>query len=361
MRHRIRLPARATAGGRNWAGWLWAAGAGAVAVVGARRARQLAAVAPDLRSPMLLMPMTMSSVTLPVFRKLQALAVGKAPKGIRVTEHRVPRTGSAPAVRVVSFERSAASKPRPAMLWLHGGGFVCGAPEQDTALLAGILERLDMLIVSIDYRLAPEHPFPAPLDDAYAALAWLAAHAEEFDVDPARIAVGGQSAGGGLAAALVHRAVDHGPVRPALQLLIYPMLDATTTRRSKHGDKGHFVWNPNSNRFGWRSYLGRDPTKGPYPAYAAPSERANLGSMPATWIGVGTLDLFYGEDIAYGRRLRDAGVECDVCVVDGAYHAFDVFRPDATASRRFQDAMIRSLERGLNLAPAQMAGDERRR
>ncbi len=192
-----------------------------------------------MRTPTLLLPMTMSTPTMRIFRGLQALTPAPAvPAGLRATEHWIPQDGDAPAVRVVSFERRVTSKPRAAMLWLHGGGFVCGRPEQDMALVARMLERLDVLIVSVDYRLAPEHPFPAPLDDAYAILAWLAAHAADLATDPDRIVVGGQSAGGGLAAALVQRTVDHGPVRLIFQLLVYPMLDVATTRRHEHDLSG---------------------------------------------------------------------------------------------------------------------------
>ncbi len=328
--------------------WALGAGGATLAIAGARRARHLAAVAPDLRTPTLLLPMTMSTPTMWIFRGLQALAPAPTvPAGLRVTEHWIPQEADGPAVRVVSFERCVTSKPRAAMLWVHGGGFVCGRPEQDMALMAQMLERLDVLIVSVDYRLAPEHPFPAPLDDAYAVLAWLAAHAADLAIDPDRIAVGGQSAGGGLAAALVQRTVDHGPVRPIFQLLVYPMLDVATTRRREHDGRGRFVWTPGSNRFGWRSYLGQEPTGMGHAAYAVPAARADLGDMPPTWIGVGTLDLFHDEDVSYGHRLADAGVACDIDVVEGAYHGFDLLRPDAITSRRFQDAMVASLEQAL--------------
>lgn len=342
-------PAKVEPVGINWAGWSLAAGVGVLAFAGLRRTRRLAVVPPDLRSPVLLVPMTTSARTLPLFRKGQALAPKpKVPGDVRIAEHRLPRTSGEAGVRVLTFERSATTAGRrPAMLWLHGGGYVMGEPEQDMALVGRILDRLDAVIVSVDYRLAPEHPFPAALDDAYAALAWLADRAPELRVDPARTAIGGQSAGGGLAAALVQRAVDQGPVRPAFQLLMYPMLDAATTRRPEFGDQGQFVWTPASNRFGWRSYLGRDPQRGDYPAYAVPAARPDLGGMPPAWIGVGTLDLFYDEDVAYGQRLAEAGVSCDLCIVEGGYHAFDLFRSGAARSRDFQEAMITALSGGV--------------
>lgn len=294
--------------------------------------------------------MTTSARTLPIFRRLQALAPSPAvPDGVGVAEHRVPAGSSAETVRVLTAERAASPGTRPALLWLHGGGYVMGEPEQDMALIGNILDRLDLVIVSVDYRLAPEHPFPAALDDAQAALAWLVDQSASLRIDPARIAIGGQSAGGGLAAALAQLAVDQGPVRPAFQLLMYPMLDAATTRRPDTGDQGRFVWTPASNRYGWRSYLGRDPERGGYPAYAVPSARADLHGLPPAWIGVGTLDLFHDEDVAYGRRLTEAAVACQVCIVEGGYHAFDLFSSDAAASLGFQDAMITALGHGLAL------------
>ena len=341
-------------------GWALAAGAGAAALViaGVRRARRLAAVAPDLRSPALLLPMTMCRLTLPAFRLLAARTVrGEVPAGVRITEHRAPGRGNAPSVRLVGFERTVSLRPRAALLWLHGGGFVCGVPEQDMMFLARILNRLDLLIVSVDYRLAPEHPFPAALDDAHAALAWLVDSAADLGVDPVRIAVGGQSAGGGLAAALAQRAVDQGPIVPTFQLFVYPMLNAATGLREQD-DTGRFAWTSDSNRFGWRSYLGRAPLHGDHPAYAVPAARTDLGGLPPAWIGVGSLDLFHAEDVDYGRRLGDAGVAADICVVEGAYHGFDAITPDATSSRLFRDSMIESLRLRLRLSSPELGASE---
>lgn len=239
------------------------------------------------------------------------------------------------------------------MLWLHGGGHVVGTPEQDIIVLTRMLERLDVLIVCVDYRLAPEHPFPAALDDACAAFHWLAEHADELSVDPTRLAIGGASAGGGLAAAVVQRVVDLGKIRPAFQLLMYPMLDVLTTRRKKRSDVGNFVWTTSSNRFGWNSLLGRGPTSRESAPYAVPAWRHELAGLPPAWIGVGTLDLFQDEDVEYGERLRTAGVDCEIIIVDRAYHAFDIFAPEAVMTREFHDAMFRSLARGFGLTQSQ--------
>ncbi|MEN2784906.1 alpha/beta hydrolase [Sphingomonas qilianensis] len=244
------------------------------------------------------------------------------------------------------FERALSAGTRPALLWMHGGGFVVGRPEQDMAIVSRILDRIDIAIISIDYRLAPEHPFPAPLDDCHAALCWLVEHASELDIDIKRIAIGGQSAGGGLAAALVQRVADNGPIVPAFQLLVYPMLDAQTGR-SDHGARGQFLWTPKNNIFGWTSYLGRDPKTGDFPNYAVPARRASLTGLPPAWIGVGTLDLFHDEDVEYGNRLRGAGIDCVTHVVEGAYHGFDGVKPEANATASFYDSMLRALAEKL--------------
>lgn len=336
-------------GGGGWHRWLLAAGVGTLAVAGLRRASRYLAIEPSLRTLALLPPLTYSPLTTLIIRRLQSISpTPEIAPSIRSTERWVPPQGDIPAVRLVILERAASTGPRPALLWLHGGGHVVGTPEQDIGLLSRMLEQLDVLVVGVDYRLAPEHPFPAALDDACAAFDWIAAHADELRVDPNRIAVGGASAGGGLAAATVQRVVDAGGARPAFQLLMYPMLDALTAERKTPDGVGIFVWTPRSNRFGWRSYLGRHAPGGT-PAYAVPAWQSDLTAMPATWIGVGTLDLFHGEDVEYGRRLAAAGVDCEVVVVDRAYHAFDLFAPDAPPTRTFLAGMFQSLGRGLGL------------
>lgn len=180
---------------------------------------------------------------------------------------------------------------------------------------------LGILVVGVDYRLAPEHPFPAALDDCYAALRWLHDRAEQLGVDPARIAVGGASAGGGLAAGLAQRAHDLAEVPVALQVLTYPMLDDRTVLRRDHAGRGRILWTPASNRYGWTSYLGHPPGAAEPPPYAVPARRADLAGLPPAWIGVGELDLFHDEDVEYARRLEAAGVPVTLHVEPGMYHA----------------------------------------
>lgn len=331
--------------------WVTIAGTWFLGIVAARRAWGMRVVPSELRSAALIATPTFSPVLTRAIRRMMALApAAKVPPGVRTSEHLVDESHPGPPVRVVVFEREAPSPSRPALLWIHGGGYVIGTPEQDMTLVSQILDRLDVVIVSVDYRLAPEHPFPAALDDCDAILRWMVEQAHALGIDAGRIAVAGRSAGGGLAAALAQRVADSGPIAIALQLLIYPMLDARTTARDDHGDRGRFVWTPQSNRFGWASYLGRDPAAGGYPDYAVPAQRADLKGLAPAWIGVGTLDLFYDEDVEYGERLRTAGVACDIHVTAGGYHGFDIMRPRAIAAQRFLDAMVTALKRSLDPA-----------
>ncbi len=223
-----------------------------------------------------------------------------------------------------------------ALLWLHGGGFIVGQPSMDDARCARFARELGLVVVSVDYRLAPEHPFPAALDDAATAWRWLL---NAGGVDAHRIAVGGESAGGGLAACLAQRLSDEGGVPPAAQLLVYPMLDDRTAARRDLDDAGHLVWHNLSNRAGWSAYLGRAPGGEP-PAYAAASRREDLQGLPPAWIGVGGLDLFREEAHAYACRLEAAGVPVVRHDVPGAPHGFVVFAPLAPITRTFENAQI---------------------
>ncbi|MBB5896541.1 acetyl esterase/lipase [Kutzneria kofuensis] len=198
-------------------------------------------------------------------------------------------------------------------------------------------------MASVEYRLAPEHPFPAPLEDCYAGLRWLA---EDPGVDRTRIAIGGASAGGGLAAALALLVRERGEVTPVFQLLIYPMLDDRTADRTDVDPRTLRLWSQHSNRFGWRSYLGAAVKDVRYLAAAGRCE--DLAGLPPAWIGVGTRDLFLDEDVAYAARLTDAGVPCTLEVVPGAYHGFDATERSAAVSRDFRRAQLSALDTALN-------------
>ena len=229
------------------------------------------------------------------------------------------------------------SQPGPALLWIHGGGYVIGTAQQDDAVCRRFARELGITVAAVDYRLAPEHPYPVPLEDCYAALTWLAALPA---VDPARVAIGGASAGGGLAAALALLARDRGEVTPTLQLLAYPMLDDRSG--SGPNNPNYRLWGPKSNRFGWAAYLGNAD-----PQVAVPARRDDLSGLPPAWIGVGTHDLFHDEDLAYAERLTAAGVPCQVEVVPGAFHGFDAIVPKAAVSQSFFASECASLRSAL--------------
>jgi acetyl esterase/lipase len=228
-------------------------------------------------------------------------------------------------VRLRIYKPENTSAPRPVLLWMHGGGYVIGRPEQDDASCVQYVRDLGITVVSVDYRCGPKHPFPAGLDDCSAALKWVSSHTQDLNIDPERIAVGGNSAGSGLATALDQLAHDRNETKIAFQLLIYPMLDDRTVLRTDIDDSSNITWHHNDNRFGWESYLGMECGADDVPAYSVPARRADLSGLPPAWIGVGDLDIFHDEDVAYAQRLRECGVECELEVVEGAFHGFDVF------------------------------------
>jgi acetyl esterase/lipase len=268
-------------------------------------------------------------------RTLTGLLARRPAKGVEVEA-----VGSAS----VRLYRPAAAEPRPGLLWIHGGGYVIGSAAQDDAVCRHFADTIGLVVASVDYRLAPESPFPAPLEDCYEALTWLA---RRPDVEPGRIAVGGASAGGGLAAALALLAHERGEVQLAFQLLTYPMLDDRTATRTDIDEGNLRLWNNKANRFGWRSYTGFPPGSSAVTGLAAPARYGDLSGLPPAWIGVGSLDLFHDEDVAYAERLDAAGVECRLDVVDGAFHGFDLVRPKAGVSREFRAAQVAALSAAL--------------
>ncbi|AKJ07107.1 acetyl esterase/lipase [Archangium gephyra] len=304
---------------------------------------------PDLQRAARLIPnVTVTRPVLAVMRFLTRLQpASRFPEAVEVKDVRVPGPEGAPPVRVRTYRPRTVQGPTPALLWIHGGGYVLGRPEMDDLLCADFARELGILVVSVDYRLAPEHPFPAPLEDCYAALRWLFAQTEALGVLPERIAIGGASAGGGLTAALAQLTHDRGEVRPVFQLLVYPMLDDRTTTRTDLDLTIHRGWNQGSNVFGWRSYLGREPGGAQVPAHAVPARREDLSGLPPAWLGVGTCDLFHDEDLAYARRLEAAGVPCDVTVVPGAFHGFDAIARGAGVTREFRGLYTAALRRAL--------------
>ena len=249
--------------------------------------------------------------------------------------------------RLRVYKQKSVIAPAPALLWLHGGGYVMGNPEQDDGSCVQYARELGITVISVAYRCAPKHPFPAGLEDSYAALKWVASHSQQLGVDRERIAIGGASAGGGLAASLAHLAHDRQEVKPVFQLLVYPMLDDRTVLRSETDDSYHIAWNLKSNRFGWESYLGKKCGVEDVPEYSVPSRRKDVSGLPPVWIGVGTADLFYDEDTAYAQRLKECGVKCENYIVSGAFHGFDVFDPQLPIVQDFRKSQISALKKCL--------------
>lgn len=311
-----------------------------------RRRRAVAPVNADIRTPILYVPMSLrSNAAVRLLRALPVPQIGLAPR-VTVEERSIP-SGEGDELRVLLYERADRPRPSAALLWIHGGGMVIGTPEQGHALSSRWADELGMLVVSVDYRLAPEDPFPAGLDDCYTALRWLVDQADALGVDPSRVAVGGDSAGGGLAAAVGQMARDRGGPAVCFQLLEYPMLDDRSVLRADHAGRGAFLWTPSSNRFAWTAYLGRPPAHGDAPRYAAPARTEDLAGLPPAWVGVGDLDLFFEEDVDYATRLQAAGVPCELHVEPGMYHGADSVLPKAPTSRSFHDRMTAALRAGV--------------
>ena len=214
-----------------------------------------------------------------------------------------------------------------------------------------VAAEIDAVVVSVEYRLAPEHPFPAGVEDCYAALSWTAAEARSLGIDPERIAIAGQSAGGGLAAQIALHARDQGEIHLAAQILVYPMLDDRTVNRTDLDESAFRLWDNRANRVGWSAYLGHEAGSANASPIAVPSRNEDLRGLPPTWIGVGSLDLFCDEDMAYAERLRAANVACETMVVDGVFHGFDGIVADSAPTQRFRESMFDGMRKVL-AAPA---------
>lgn len=253
------------------------------------------------------------------------LAPGKRIDGVA---RRVVHDGAV-RVRIYTPENANGS----GLLWIHGGGLVIGSAKLDDRLCGETAHQLGVTVVSVDYRLAPKHPFPAAIDDSHAAWQWMVAHARELGLDADRLAVGGQSAGGGLAACLVHRLHDEG-VTVAAQWLFCPMLDDRTAADRAHDATKHYIWNNRSNLVGWSSYLGAAPGGATIPPYAVAARREDLAGLPPAWIYTSDIELFHDEDLEYARRLEAAGVDVTLEVVHAAPHGFEAWATDTPLAQQ---------------------------
>lgn len=277
-------------------------------------------------------------------RKLPFSAAGRA--DVVIKDRMVPGLAGSPEIRLRIYQPDHRDQPSGAIYHVHGGGYVSGSLEDADFYLGPLAVAGRCVIVSVDYRLAPEQVFPAQIEDCYTGLVWTLEKSEELNLDRARIGVMGESAGGGLAAALALLARDRGLGPLAFQHLVYPMLDDRTCIRPPHPFTGEFIWPASNNHFGWAALLGCEPGSDGVSVYAAPARAVDLGRLPPTFLMVGSLDLFLDETIDYARRLIAAGVPVELHVYPGAFHGFDLARGVEVADRATRDrraALIRAL------------------
>jgi acetyl esterase/lipase len=307
-----------------------------------------AVVDPELVPALKALPkLVLNSQTLPLVRQEPVPPPLPAPAPQPV-DRRIPGPPGAPELRLIIVDPRPGEKGRPALLHTHGGGYVARSPALAVHFLQTVAQTCNCVVISVEYRLAPETRFPGSLEDNYVALRWLYTNADALGVDRKRIAVGGESAGGGHAAALAIAARDRKEIPIVFQLLIYPMLDDRTgSSRPAPPHIGEFVWTAQSNVFGWTSLLGAPAGSPKVPSGAVPARVQDLSGLPPAFIVVGAIDLFVDEDIEYARRLIAAGVPAELHVIPGAYHAYDLLVPKAAVSVRFTEYWTTSLRRAL--------------
>ncbi|QGQ99345.1 alpha/beta hydrolase [Paenibacillus psychroresistens] len=250
---------------------------------------------------------------------------------VLTSERLVPGADGDPDVRIKIYQPRVKNETLPGVLYIHGGGYILGSADMMDPALQQLVSELNCVIVSVDYRLAPEHPYPAPLDDCYAALQWFSENAKELGVDSARIAVVGPSAGGGLTAAVCLLARDRKGPAIVFQMPLYPMIDDRSMTKSSNEITDGRVWNQAKNQFGWEMYLGG---KGEVSQYAAPARATDLSGLPPTYTCVGDLDPFRDETIDYVLRLTQAGVPTEFHLYPGCFHGFEEYFPAAEISQR---------------------------
>jgi acetyl esterase/lipase len=247
---------------------------------------------------------------------------------VNVDDRLIPLAGSDTKLRLRIYEPINKQERLPVFYWMHGGGLMGGTPEQDDIQMKEIVAKTNCIVVSVAYRLAPEHPFPVPLNDCYEGLIWICNNAKELGINKQRIAIGGASAGGGLATALVLKVRKSGGPQLVHQSLTYPMLDPSNTSNSSFQITNLGVWDRSFNLIAWQAYLGVGYSKNIIPEFASATQEKDLSGLPAAFIAVGALDLFRDEDIEYALRLMEAGVSTELHFYPGAVHGFDWHVPN---------------------------------
>ena len=286
-------------------------------------------VDPELRDALAQGPLlpSLTAETLSQRRASALELIGAVPKpnlpDIATDEIHVESAFGAKPIRVLTYRPVTSDAPLPVIVHIHGGGFVMGAPEMKDVENRLFASELRCAIYSVDHRLAPESPHPAPVEDIYSVFAWLHANADRLGLDPARIGIKGESGGGGFAAGAALYARDRQGPKFAFQHLVYPMIDdRTAVRKDLHPYVGEFIWTQENNYFGWRSLLGKEPGSADVSPYAAAARAADVSGLPPTYISVGGLDLFLEENIVYADRLSRAGVPVELHMYPGAHHGF---------------------------------------
>lgn len=259
----------------------------------------------------------------------------------------IPGPEGSPDVPIIIYEPTTKDKILSGVLWIHGGGYITGVPEMNDALCRRFVLETNSLVVSVDYRLAPENPYPAPVEDCYSALNWFAENADELGIDSDRIAVAGNSAGGGLTAAVSLLARDRKGPKIAFQMPLYPMIDNRVNTPSNYEITDSRVWNRESNIFGWKMYLGENYDRD-VSQYAAPARATDLSGLPPTYTCVGELDPFRDETIDYVARLLRAGVPTEFHIYPGSYHGFEAFMSPAKIGQRAETQYVEALKNALN-------------
>ncbi|GAB1821729.1 alpha/beta hydrolase [Herbidospora sp. RD11066] len=281
----------------------------------------------------------LATADLAEIRRQRALACVPPGAGTKVTDV------DADGLRLRVYRPAGAGdEPLPCLYWIHGGGMVLGLPEMDDARVSRIVEALGCTAVSVDYRLAPEHPYPIPIDDCYRGLVWTAENAASLGVDASRLAIGGNSAGGGLAAGCALMARDLGGPALCFQLLLCPMLDDRDDTLSAAQFEEAIVWPRGNNRFGWKAYLAEMTD---VPVYAAPARATDLSGLPPAYVDVGELEVFRDEDTLFAMRLAGAGVPVEFHLWPGAFHGFAGTSQEVPLVRRSTEEQIEALRRGF--------------
>lgn len=250
-------------------------------------------------------------------------------------------------LRIRIYKPAHQNKELPVLLWIHGGGFVLGSIEENDPLCAQVVETANCVVVSVDYRLAPEHPYPAPLEDCYSALTWIADNSTKLNIDVNRIGVAGASAGGGLTAGLTLLARDRAYPSICFQMPLYPMINDGNNTPSANEIKEGMVWNQKTNEFGWKCYLGGLHGNVNVPIYAAPARAEDYSNLPYTYTCVGQLDPFRDETIAYVTKLAQAGVDVEFHLYPGAFHGFEVLNPQSERAQQVVQEYVHAIKAGF--------------